>query len=104
MQKNVPRQWQGNRSQAVVVSVGEAQGILTPFYTVDGNRSGRVGVVEGELCFPSLPHIFPGLVGSYGQGSGPKNYRTFLCNGNHPLGSANLVLLKAKLKRLRAEE
>lgn len=91
MQKNVLDQWQGNKARAVVVSALEAEGTPTPLNTLDGNPRGS----EGELCFLSSPHIIPGLRGSYGQGSGLKNYRTFLYNGNVPLGSANSALLTA---------
>lgn len=91
MQKNVPDQWQGNQPQAVMVFALEADGTLTPLHTLHGNPVGK----EGELCFLSSPHIFPGLGGSYGQGSGLKNYRTFLYYGDVPLGSANLALLTA---------
>lgn len=59
MQKSVPGQWQGNRSQAVVVSVGEAQGILTPFYTVDGNPCGGGGGHGGGTLLSIFAPHFP---------------------------------------------
>lgn len=77
MQENVSNQWQGNQPQAVMVSALEAEGTLTPLHTVDGNPAGR----EGELCFLSSPHIFPGLGGSYRQGSGLKIIEHFSTMG-----------------------